>query len=236
LRYDLRGKKNSARRTFEISWALARNIAAYINDDKTGRAFIVTELATDGIKVSTDNIFLSTRDGTELTSNYWSTIFGDAFKRIGVRKGAAAHAFRRGTAQRRAEELIEALIESGVAVTQETITPELMQLLGHGSKQAQASYMRAMRRRRGKTKVDQLSAALEARTLEIERLKAEAAAREAELERVKAERDAQARTIAALRKAQERAAKTIAARTAEVKALTTKKTPRANSRPAPIAA
>lgn len=210
-------QKNGAHRTFEIPWALARSIAAYIDDDRTGRESIVKKLAKDGKTVSTDAIFISVRDGAKLTSNYWSTILGDAFKKIGIRKGAAAHALRRGKAQRRAEELIEALVESGVAVTEELVTPELMQLLGHGTKQAQASYMRALRRRRGVTQVDKLAVALENRTLEADRLKAEGAAIKAELERVKAERDAHAKTIAALRKAQERAAKTGATKASPAK-------------------
>lgn len=185
-------QKNGASRPFEIPWALANRIRNYIDDAVTGRKAIEQKLKSKG-KLDTDNVFVSTNWGKALPNREWSSIFGENFKRIKAPKGAAAHALRRGAGQRHADRLIASLTEAGLPVTAETVTTELMQFLGHSTREAQAAYLMGLRRRYGKSQVDQLTSSLESKNLENDELKAE-------LMRVKAENVALAEANALLRK------------------------------------
>lgn len=185
-------QKNGANRPYEIPWALARRIRNYIDDATTGRKAIEDKVKSKG-KVDSDNVFISTNLGKALPSKEWSSIFGKKFKKIRAPKGTAAHALRRGAGQRHAERLIASLIEAGLPVTAETVTTELMQFLGHSTREAQAAYLMGLRRRYGKSQVDQLTSSLESKQLENDELKAE-------LARVKAENEALAEANALLRR------------------------------------
>jgi integrase len=185
-------QKNGANRPYEIPWALANRIRKYIDDDSTGRKAIVEKVGAN-CQVETDNVFPSTDRGKALPSKEWSSIFGKIFKKIDAPKGTGAHALRRGAGQRHAERLIESLFESGLPVTAETVTTELMQFLGHSTREAQAAYLMGLRRRYGRSQIDQLASSLESKKLENDELKAE-------LARVKAENEALAEANALLRK------------------------------------
>lgn len=200
-------QKFGAFRTFEMPWALANRIREYIHDGATGRKSIADHVETRSGTVTTDHIFISVKDGCAMATNAWSGIFGDAFRRIGTPKGTAAHALRRGAGERRANQLIDALTESGLPVTEECVTAELMQFLGHSTKQAQASYFRALRRRRSHSQVDALATALEARTLEGDRLRAEFEKARLEMESLRAENQALMRAIKSQQRAKSRSSK-----------------------------
>ena len=176
-------QKNGANRPYEIPWALANRIRSYIDDATTGRKGIENKVFKSNGKVDTDNVFLSTNKGKALPSQEWSSIFGEKLKKIKAPKGAAAHSLRRGAGQRHAERLIASLTEAGLPVTAETVTTELMQFLGHSSREAQAAYLMGLRRRYGKSQVDQLTTSLESKNIEIDELKSE-------LARIKAENEA----------------------------------------------
>ncbi|MDN5503353.1 MAG: hypothetical protein L0H10_05975 [Comamonas sp.] len=184
-------QKYGASRPYEIPWALANRIRNYIDDTTTGRKAIEEKLKSKG-KVDNDNVFISTKSGNAFKSGEWSSILGGNFKSINAPKGTAAHALRRGAGQRHAERLIASLVEVGLPVTAEAVTTELMQFLGHSTREAQASYLMGLRRRYGKSQVDQLTSSLESKNLENDELKAE-------LARVKAENEALVGANASLR-------------------------------------
>lgn len=192
-------QKNGATRPYELPWPLARSISKYIADDVEGRAAIVNKVKRGKYK-ETDKIFISTDRGAALPSKEWSGIFGDKFKKLFAQKGAAAHSLRRGAGQRRAEQLIESLAEMGIPITAETITTELMQFLGHSSKEAQAAYLMALRRRYGNSQVDKLAASLENKILENDELKSK-------LAHLEAQNRALSETVALLRRARSKKAK-----------------------------
>lgn len=177
-----RHQKRGQSKQFEMPWALANRVREYINDEFSGRAAIMSRLRSRKQTTTSSRLFLSVKSGSGIVTSSWSTIFSDAFKRLSAPKGAAAHALRRGAGQSRADQIIEALHEAGQPVTEAAVTPELMQYLGHSSKQSQASYFRAQRRRRGRSRVEKLAEAAEQHALENDSLKAEIARLKAENE------------------------------------------------------
>jgi hypothetical protein len=199
-------QKRGYQKPFPLPWPLAQQIRNYIEDDEFGRAALMKKYGRTEEEVDYQ-IFLSVTNGMPLKTTSWVTIFADAFSAIGAPKGAGGHAIRRGSADRRGEETVASLQESGLPVTEDAVVTELKEYLGHSSSAAQAAYRRVTRRRRKSTLVEKMAEEIEERKVKGDELRtalAKEKSRADDLERQLAE--AQKRKSSSRRTTKERKA------------------------------
>ena len=163
------GQKRGYTKTFEMPWELAHRIKRYIEDDEAGRASILKKLEVDE-RVAKGRIFLSQREGKPLTTSAWLRIFGDAYRELGVDKGAGTHSIRRYGAEKAAAEYLDYLHANNIPATKEIVIAHLMETLGHTSDESYAAYIRVVRLRRSRSAVATLDKQLKKATLKNDEL------------------------------------------------------------------
>ena len=162
-------QKLGRQHTFDMPWELAEHIRTYIGGSRKEllKSLGVTE------DIAHERVFVSVRTGAPLTDRSCTEIFSTAFKAVGAPKGAGAHALRRYKSQLTAEEEIRFRLENKLSVAKEDVEKVVMETLGHGSREAQRAYHRAVGRRKKTSPEVVLRARVDASALEKDRLRGE---------------------------------------------------------------
>lgn len=170
-------QKNGYIKSFSMSWAIAYDIANYIEID---REQIIKKTGVNR-KLLEGRIFLNPTSGLPLNDHSLSDRIAKRFKKVGAGKGAGAHGVRRKTGTRIAREEIEFRKKRGLSMQREDVVDAIAQRLGQNSKTAYQFYVEANAMTSGYTVESEQRGQLEACRNEIAALRAKLS----ELERPK---------------------------------------------------
>ncbi|MHB9839676.1 hypothetical protein Q8F57_033185 [Paraburkholderia terrae] len=168
-------QKNSYSKDFPMSWAIAYDIANYIENDREEimRRTRVRRSLTKG------HIFLSPATGLPFTGKSLSDRISKLFGKIGTEKGSGLHGLRRYAGTRIAKEEIELRRKLGLSMQREDVVDAISQRLGMNSKTSYQFYVEASAMVTGYSVESEKRDQLEAKDTEIAILRAKLA----ELER-----------------------------------------------------
>ncbi|MFL9898878.1 hypothetical protein PQR71_12040 [Paraburkholderia fungorum] len=162
-------QKGHRRYVYQLSWELANDIARYIEDDRTA---LMSELGIDE-DVAQRRVFLSVTNGKPIVNRTVTDIFSAALRELGRPKGASSHAMKRRKGQSTMEEEYDYRKRNNLPVDRVSMENAVMQVLGHGTREAQRAYVRLHRVKRAQTAEDKLRdkiQELEARCAALARL------------------------------------------------------------------
>lgn len=125
--------------TFEITINLAMSVIEYIQGPRN-------EICKR-FKVTSDHLFLSTTDGSNILSKSISSNFSKASKILGLPYRAGVHSWRGLFTENTIEYEIDARLELGFDTSIESIGMVIAKELGHSSPYSQQSYIRSLRSR-----------------------------------------------------------------------------------------
>ncbi|EEA03487.1 hypothetical protein BH160DRAFT_1168 [Burkholderia sp. H160] len=161
-------QKGSYSKSFPLSWAIAYDIANYIEIDREQ----IIKLTGVNRKLLQGRIFLSPTSGLPFNDHTLSDRIARLLKKIGAGKGAGAHGVRRKTGTRIAREEIEFRKKRGLSMQREDVVDAIAQRLGQNSKTAYQFYVEANALTSGYTVEAEQRDQLEASRNEIAALRA----------------------------------------------------------------
>lgn len=125
---------------FSLEWPLVDRIREYIRFNRPE----LLKISGGDEKRTEGRLFISSRTGAPLTDRAVGEILSDAFRAIGAPKGAGGHSLRRYRAVVQCKIVIARMRDYGLPPDRETVTREIMDLLGHTTEEAGRAYDRVM--------------------------------------------------------------------------------------------